>query len=573
MTISRRISFIAWASTLLGAAAAQAQWSSDPAVNSAVADRSGDQVQPKLVERPGGGFYLSWFDNSAGGYDVYIQRLAADGTEMWPHNGVLVADRSYSSTQDYGLATDPEGNALLTFNDDRFGDDRITAAKVASDGSLSWGPNGVQLNAGGTFVAAPKITGTSQGDVVVAWKSDAEARVQKLDATGVPQWDEDVVFAGTGAADYSVSDLHVAGEDAIVSLVVAPTGFLGPKHLHAQKLSSSGAPLWGAAPLVIFVDGSLQFGNFPYFIADGSGGAVFSWYDTANGLKSYAQHVRSDGTEAFVHNGVAVSVAPRDRVNPDVAYDAATDSVYVAWQETVPGPFPDYGIYAQRLGPTGTRDWGNQGVTVAGLTTTYVDFARPRFHNGGLTVFWIHSASFDHDTLLASRLDETGMPVWTPTTTDVSTATSGKSDPVAVAGADPFAVIAWADNRSGAEDIYAQNLNDDGTLGVSDVDGDGLPDNEDNCTLVSNPGQLDSDADGIGNVCDGDFNQDCNTNFLDLAIMKSQFFSGGLAETDLNGDGRTNFLDLGLFKSMYFQPPGPSGLPNICDQPRASATR
>jgi len=568
---SRRISFIALASTSLCSAAAYAQWSPDPAVNLAIADRSGDQVQPKLVERPGGGYYLSWFDNSAGGYDVYLQRLAADGTELWPHNGVLVADRSYSSTQDYGLAADADGNALLTFNDDRFGDDRITAAKVASDGSLSWGANGVQLNAGGTFVAAPKITATSQREVVVAWKSDAEARVQKLDAEGVPQWDEDVVFAGTGSADYSVSDLHGAGDDVIVSMVVAPSGFLGPKHLYAQKLSNTGAPLWGAAPVVVFDDGSLQFGNFPYFVSDGNGGAVFSWYDTANGLKSYAQHVRSDGIEAFAHNGVAVSVAPRDRVNPEVAYDAATDSVYVAWQETAPGPFPDYGIYAQRLGPTGTRLWGNQGVAVATLTTTYVDFARPVFHNGGLTLFWIRSTSFDHDTLLASRLDESGVPVWTPADTDVSSVTSGKFDPVVVAGADPFAVIAWADNRSGAEDIYAQNLNDDGTLGVPDVDGDGLRDNEDNCTLLSNPDQLDSDADQIGNACDGDFNEDCNTNFLDLGIMKSHFFDPGLLETDLNGDGKTNFLDLGIFRSMFFLTPGPSGLPNICSQAGPSA--
>jgi hypothetical protein len=80
------------------AAPAFAQWSSDPAANLVLADRSNEQVQPKLVATADGGFYVSWFDNADGGYDVRLQRLDANGVEQWPHNGVLVADRSFSST-------------------------------------------------------------------------------------------------------------------------------------------------------------------------------------------------------------------------------------------------------------------------------------------------------------------------------------------------------------------------------------------------------------------------------------------------------------------------------------------
>jgi hypothetical protein len=99
---------------------------------------------------------------------------------------------------------------------------------------------------------------------------------------------------------------------------------------------------------------------------------------------------------------------------------------------------------------------------------------------------------------------------------------------------------------------------------LADADDDGVTDSLDNCVNAANRDQLDTDADGFGNVCDGDFNQDCNVNFSDLGTMKQNFFQGGSLATDMNGDGQTNFGDLGLFKAGFFLPPGPSGVPNIC---------
>ena len=54
-------------------------------------------------------------------------------------------------------------------------------------------------------------------------------------------------------------------------------------------------------------------------------------------------------------------------------------------------------------------------------------------------------------------------------------------------------------------------------------------------------------------------------NFTDLGKMASVFFSED-PNADMDGDGSVNFLDLGLLKEGFFAPPGPSGLPNLCDE-------
>jgi hypothetical protein len=122
-----------------------------------------------------------------------------------------------------------------------------------------------------------------------------------------------------------------------------------------------------------------------------------------------------------------------------------------------------------------------------------------------------------------------------------------------------------ADDIAGVQVLYGPAI---------DTDGDGLADVADNCRLVGNNGQPntgaaqnDTDADGIGNMCDADFNQTCTVDFTDLGELKGVFFQAGALEENMNGSGAVDFLDLGLFKSDFFDNytvTNPSGVPNVC---------
>lgn len=458
---------------LVPTGAARAGWPSDPSLNLAVADGAGDQAQPKLSFAGESGVWVGWFDGLASGWDVRVQKLV-NGDEILPHAGLLVADRGFSSTQDWGLDADRDGNALLAFRDDRPGTVQITAAKATESGTLPWGAGGVQVTATTDFVAAPKVAGTSDGGGVVAWTQGTSVKLQKLDEDGVPQWSPEVTLT-PAAGSYSVSDLHDDGANVILSFVHQTGGFGSPRHLLAQKFDAAGAPLWGASPVAVLDAGSLQFGNFPYFRPDGAGGAVFSWYDVAGpALQCYAQHVLANGTEAYGHGGVAVSTnGTRVRVSPHADIDPGTSEVYVFWEEQN-SLQSQSGVYGQKLDTSGNRQWGAEGVEVVPLSAADTPLVRTAAGVGFTFVFWSAIPSFGQDRLYGARLDGSGavdIPAFDVASTPSAksrlvVATSGPATGVPGPRAlPPFSLLAWGDARDDGGDIYVQNVNADGSLG------------------------------------------------------------------------------------------------------------
>ena len=444
------------------------QYPCDPALNLAIGDSVDAQAQPKVVATPGGGAYVSWFDSDAAGapafgYDVRLQRLDAAGHELWPHGGILIADRGFSSTQDYGLDVDGVGNALLAFRDDRSGGVQITASLIDPSGNQLWGPNGVQVTNTTAFLAAPKIAGASDGGIFVAWTQDSSIGLQRLSPAGAPTFAANLVLT-PGVGSYSIADLH-AGDagTAIFSFVYGTGGFTAPKHLYSNKISATGAPLWGAGHVKVFDGGSLQFGNFPGFVSDGAGGAVFGWYSSSPSLEAYAQHVSAAGVELFPHNGVSASTnASQIRVAPAVAYDASEQETFLLYEE-LNSTQSQSGLSAQKFDATGLRAWGPTGLSLLAVGVTKAGTPAVVALDDGAQLIWSESAGFNQDQLFAQVVDDAGAVVHAATS--LSSVPAQKYRVTAVKSGFGHAHIVWQDNRAGNDDVFAQDYLPNGTLG------------------------------------------------------------------------------------------------------------
>lgn len=97
-----------------------------------------------------------------------------------------------------------------------------------------------------------------------------------------------------------------------------------------------------------------------------------------------------------------------------------------------------------------------------------------------------------------------------------------------------------------------------GTKTPVDADADQVADFIDNCVMVANSDQRDTDADGIGNMCDADFDNNGIVDEKDTSQFAKRFGSDD-PDADFNGDGTVDKSDREIFEELLFlEQPGPS---------------
>ncbi len=109
-------------------------------------------------------------------------------------------------------------------------------------------------------------------------------------------------------------------------------------------------------------------------------------------------------------------------------------------------------------------------------------------------------------------------------------------------------------------------------LPPSDTDGDGVPNASDNCQLLPNANQRDTDADGYGNLCDADLDNDgiVETSWGVVSPPAAvrdfewiQLYASNALydpDLDLDGDNDVDAEDVSIASLALFFAPGPSGL-------------
>lgn len=124
-----------------------------------------------------------------------------------------------------------------------------------------------------------------------------------------------------------------------------------------------------------------------------------------------------------------------------------------------------------------------------------------------------------------------------------------------------FSGLAWGENVGWINFAPGEKPVKTSWKAVQDTDGDGIPDDQDNCPDTPNPDQADSNANGIGDACEampGDLNGDGCVDRSDYYIIVGDIRDGEPNDPayDLNGDGTVNIADARYLVTLFTNPRG-----------------
>lgn len=253
----------------------------------------------------------------------------------------------------------------------------------------------------------------------------------------------------------------------------APGALFGD--IYVQRIKKDGTPLWTYNGVALT---SLQQAEHPKIISDGSGGGIICWIDyrkaTTNNEESdvYAQRIDSSGNPVWADSGIVIAADSNFLCARIALLSDASGGAFITW-DVNHGTMNSNRILAQHINNNGQLLWdsSNQGVQVCTSSSSY-DAFQPRIASdgdGGVVICWLDNRSGDKDNIYAQRIDASGQRKWTTYDQSVcsnSNSDAGNADIISEPGG--RVIIVWDDTRTGTSsyswNIYAQELDSLGTL-------------------------------------------------------------------------------------------------------------
>ncbi len=421
----------------------------------------GVQYSQVMIPDGAGGAIVAWSDGRGASFDIYAQRVNANGNALWTANGVALC-----TATDYQvfpvITSDGAGGAIVAWVDYRPGTGGVYVRRITAAGAVQWTADGVGLATHGLGVTELQIVSDGTGGAIVVWTDgrnypNYDVYARRVNSAGVAQWAANGVAIGAAAGDQNNPDIV---SDQAGGAIMAWTDYrVSPMNadIYAQRVNGAGTVQWAVngAPVCTASSGQV----LPRLVSDGSGGVVLGWYDQRSGSSDiYAQRLNGSGAPLWsIPDGTLICDAANEQYFPVITSDGAGGAI-LAWVDYRSGGFSS-DVYAQRINATGGSLWASNGVLVCGAADDQFPYNIASDGSGGAVVTWDDRrfASTNSIDAYAQRLDAYGAPQWTWDGVGVSVGPGYQSNMrIAVDGTGAI-LFAWDDAR-GDENIYAQRV-------------------------------------------------------------------------------------------------------------------
>ncbi len=329
-----------------------------------IATGNGGQSPLDMISDGADGVFIAITDTDG----MHIQRVSPTGVTLWQKKNGIFID-SLSGGGACKIVSDGSNGVIICYleldsNALTVPDYGIYAQRISSTGSKLW-PKRIDVCTARRPRYEPVIISDGTNGAIIAWTDqriygNTDIFAQRIDSSGKPLW----ATNGTSICGAANEQIHpVITSDGIGGTFIAwedrRTG--GSLNIYAQHVDKSGASLWTPNGAEIFkTPNFLAYNSLMSIsmISDGSGGVIMAWADQRNdgpnfretNYDIFAQRVNADSTVQWKPNGVAVSTASGNQVNP-IVVSSGGGNIIVTWDDARNTPI--HNVFAQRINSTG----------------------------------------------------------------------------------------------------------------------------------------------------------------------------------------------------------------------------
>lgn len=458
------------------------QWTDDPLTNTIVNDLTGSQAVPHIAYDASGNFYIGFYSNETGNYNIRLQYYNFQGYAQWADEGLLVSNNTQNSwVTEWSMTTDNTGNCVLAFNDVRNGNADVFAYSISPAGTFLWGANGITLTTNAEDEYVPSITVTSANNVIVAWQRPASPRIQtvmqKITPAGTLSWGSNGIVYQNSTYGYTGPRVLGVENDQYLLAFYKETGNFPAltRHIYVQKFNASGSPVWGSDVLVCDANGISAFNNFT-FASDNANGIVLAWTDdrnSDNSINAAVNRVLTNGTTTWPADGTEVSTqSGNSHQNPRIVGVNSSNEVLVTWSKKNANQ-TQTAISGQKFSAAGVAQWTNSGIDFVPMGDMVSGSIGGVVYDGtnAIIVYDEYVSSSAFSNIRALGINNSGSMIWSPTTILVAGRTTSKLHIVHSKLFNDQLITTWEEGSDGSN-IYMQNIHTDGSIGEPPISHD-----------------------------------------------------------------------------------------------------
>lgn len=450
---------------------AYAQWSPNPSLNNAICNYTSHQMDVQLVSDGSGGAIVVWRDgrNISTAMDIYAQHISSTGALLWNVDGIPVCN-AVSDQYAPRLVSDAAGGAIIAWYDNRAGNYDIYAQRINASGVVQWTTDGVAICTATGNQNAHQLLADGSGGAFIVWCDgrtsgpNADIYGQRINASGVVQWTANGSVICNAASLQNIPQLTTDGGTGFFVTWEDWRNF-GQADIYAQKVSSNGFYVWSYLGVVICSEPNFAAQYNTKIVADGAGNAIICWQDKRSSSADdiYAQKINTNGVVQWANNGVLICNAAGLQINEQMISDGASGAI-ICWEDRRAGQ----DIYAQRINSSGAVQWTANGIAVCNNAANQLEAQIVAASGGSAIICWTDFRNAPGGDIYAQKISNTGSAFWTANGVAVSNAGNDQAAPAMIPDGNDNAIIAWRDLRTANDyDIYASRLLSNGTLPIN----------------------------------------------------------------------------------------------------------